>query len=74
MLHQYLEIKEQYPGTILFYRTGDFYERFYPFGAMDKLTILLTKFVRTFKMTMVSCRVTACRGPIIPRTAEEGGG
>ncbi|MCI5168410.1 MAG: hypothetical protein D3903_20540, partial [Candidatus Electrothrix sp. GM3_4] len=28
MLRQYLEIKEQYPGTILFYRMGDFYEMF----------------------------------------------
>ena len=28
MLQQYLEIKEQYPGTILFYRMGDFYEMF----------------------------------------------
>ena len=24
MLRQYLEIKEQHPGTILFYRMGDF--------------------------------------------------
>ncbi|MCI5150038.1 MAG: DNA mismatch repair protein MutS, partial [Candidatus Electrothrix sp. MAN1_4] len=29
MLRQYLEIKEQYPGTILFYRMGDFYEMFF---------------------------------------------
>ncbi len=29
MLQQYLEIKEQYPGTILFYRMGDFYEMFF---------------------------------------------
>ena len=29
MLRQYLEIKEQYPDTILFYRMGDFYEMFY---------------------------------------------
>ena len=28
MLRQYLEIKEQYPDTILFYRMGDFYEMF----------------------------------------------
>ncbi len=28
MLQQYLEIKEQHPGTILFYRMGDFYEMF----------------------------------------------
>lgn len=29
MLQQYLEIKEQHPGTILFYRMGDFYEMFF---------------------------------------------
>ncbi|MBA4184244.1 MAG: hypothetical protein H0X49_09555, partial [Acidobacteria bacterium] len=25
MLRQYLEIKKQYPGTLLFFRLGDFY-------------------------------------------------
>ena len=29
MMQQYLTIKEQYPGTILFYRLGDFYEMFF---------------------------------------------
>ncbi len=28
MLRQYLEIKKQYPGTLLFFRLGDFYELF----------------------------------------------
>ena len=28
MLRQYLEIKQQYPGTLLFFRLGDFYEMF----------------------------------------------
>src|SRR5262245_52256311 len=28
MLRQYHEIKEQYPGTLLFFRLGDFYELF----------------------------------------------
>jgi DNA mismatch repair protein MutS len=28
MLRQYLEIKKQYPGTVLFFRLGDFYEMF----------------------------------------------
>lgn len=28
MLRQYLEIKEKHPGTILFFRLGDFYEMF----------------------------------------------
>ncbi|MBR6767646.1 MAG: DNA mismatch repair protein MutS, partial [Clostridia bacterium] len=29
MMQQYLEIKEQYPGAILFFRLGDFYEMFF---------------------------------------------
>jgi DNA mismatch repair protein MutS len=29
MLQQYLRIKEEHPGTILFYRMGDFYEMFF---------------------------------------------
>ncbi len=29
MLRQYNEVKRQYPGTILFFRLGDFYEMFY---------------------------------------------
>jgi DNA mismatch repair protein MutS len=29
MLKQYYEIKKQYPGTLLFFRLGDFYELFY---------------------------------------------
>src|SRR5678816_4792459 len=28
MLRQYLEIKKAYPGTLLFFRLGDFYELF----------------------------------------------
>ncbi|MBO0722554.1 MAG: DNA mismatch repair protein MutS, partial [Blastocatellia bacterium] len=29
MLRQYVEIKKQYPGTMLFFRLGDFYELFF---------------------------------------------
>ena len=29
MMQQYLGLKSQYPGTLLFYRMGDFYEMFY---------------------------------------------
>lgn len=29
MMRQYLELKEQYPDTLVFYRLGDFYEMFY---------------------------------------------
>ena len=29
MIRQYIEIKEQHPDTLLFYRVGDFYEMFF---------------------------------------------
>ena len=29
MMQQYLQMKEQYPGTLLFFRLGDFYEMFF---------------------------------------------
>jgi len=29
MLRQYMELKKQYPGTLLFFRLGDFYELFF---------------------------------------------
>lgn len=35
MMQQYLETKKQYPGCILFYRLGDFYEMFFD----DALTV-----------------------------------
>ena len=42
---QYLEIKAQYPGSILFYRMGDFYEMFFDdaVAAAEALDIALTK-------------------------------
>ena len=45
MLAQYLDIKEQYPDCILFYRVGDFYEMFYQDAveASAILDITLTK-------------------------------
>ncbi|RMF99507.1 MAG: hypothetical protein D6735_15200, partial [Acidobacteria bacterium] len=29
MVKQYLEIKKKFPGALLFFRLGDFYELFY---------------------------------------------
>ena len=45
MMTQYLEIKSQYPGCLLFYRLGDFYELFYEdaFVAAKALDITLTR-------------------------------
>ncbi|KZY37922.1 DNA mismatch repair protein MutS [Roseovarius sp. HI0049] len=45
MMAQYLEIKEQYPNALLFYRMGDFYELFFDdaVAAAEALDIALTK-------------------------------
>ncbi len=44
MMQKYLETKEQYPGCILFYRLGDFYEMFFEDAktASKELEITLT--------------------------------
>src|SRR6056297_1030716 len=45
MMAQYLEIKAEYPGALLFYRMGDFYELFFDdaIAAAESLDIALTK-------------------------------
>ena len=45
MMAQFLEIKEEYPTALLFYRMGDFYELFFDdaVAAADALDIALTK-------------------------------
>ena len=45
MMVQYLEIKARYPGAILFYRMGDFFEMFFEdaVAAAEALDIALTK-------------------------------
>ena len=44
MIRQYLDIKEQYPDTLIFYRVGDFYEMFFNDAilASKELEIVLT--------------------------------
>lgn len=44
MIRQYLEIKEQYPDMLIFYRIGDFYEMFFndALVASKELEIVLT--------------------------------
>ena len=44
MMAQYFEIKSQYPGTILFFRLGDFYEMFFDDAkiASNVLDLVLT--------------------------------
>ncbi len=45
MMAQYLEIRAQYPGALLFYRMGDFYEMFFQDAvlASEALDIALTR-------------------------------
>lgn len=45
MMVQYLEIKARYPGALLFYRMGDFYEMFFDdaIAASEALDIALTR-------------------------------
>ena len=49
MMSQYLEIKEEHEGALLFYRMGDFYEMFFDdaVAASEALGIALTKRGRT---------------------------
>jgi len=49
MLQQYLEIKEQYPGTILFYRMGDFYEMFFEDAVVAAKVLGITLTSRSHK-------------------------
>ena len=44
LLKQYLRVKEQYPGVILMFRVGDFYEMFFDDAkkASEELELVLT--------------------------------
>lgn len=49
MLRQYMEIKEQYPDTILFYRMGDFYEMFFDDAVIASKILAITLTSRSAK-------------------------
>ena len=49
MLQQYLEIKEQHPDAILFYRMGDFYEMFFEDAAVASRILGITLTSRSHK-------------------------
>ena len=49
MLQQYLEIKEQHPGTLLFYRMGDFYEMFFDDAVIAAKVLGITLTSRSHK-------------------------
>ncbi len=51
MMRQYLEIKKQYPGTILFFRLGDFYELFNEDAVVGSRELEITLTARHKKTT-----------------------
>jgi len=59
MVRQYLEIKKQYPGTLLFFRLGDFYELFNEDAVIGsrELDITLTARHKESKTPMPMCGV-----------------
>ncbi|MBC7740288.1 MAG: DNA mismatch repair protein MutS, partial [Candidatus Saccharibacteria bacterium] len=61
MMAQYLEIKARYPGAILFYRMGDFFEMFFDdaVAASQALDIALTKRGTHQGMPIQMCGVPA---------------
>lgn len=61
MLRQYLEIKEEYPDEILFYRMGDFYEMFFEDAEVASKILAITLTSRNNKAD--SARIPMCGIP-----------
>ena len=61
MMQQYLALKSQHPGTLLFYRMGDFYELFFDDAqeASRALGITLTKRGQHLGQDIAMCGVPA---------------
>jgi len=75
MFRQYLEIKEQYPDAILFFRLGDFYEMFFKDAEIASriLNIALTSRDKGAKEKVPMCGVPAANAaPYINRLIEAG--
>ena len=47
MMKLYVETKKQYPGCILFYRLGDFYEMFFDDAILVSRELEITQRMRT---------------------------
>lgn len=60
MMQHYLSVKEKYPGTILMYRLGDFYEMFFEDA---KLASSLLDLTLTGRLAGLSERVPMCGVP-----------
>jgi len=75
MFRQYLEIKEQYPDAIVFFRLGDFYEMFFEDAEIASriLNIALTSRDKGTKEKVPMCGVPASNAaPYINRLVEAG--
>ena len=61
MMRQYLELKERYPDTILFFRLGDFYEMFFEDAVTASRVLQITLTARSKgddKVPMCGSRTT----------------
>ena len=55
MMRQYLEMKDKYPGMILFFRLGDFYEMFFDDAKLVSRELELTLTERPCKARRHPC-------------------
>jgi hypothetical protein len=60
MLRQYQELKQQHPGTLLFFRLGDFYELFFDDALTGSRELQITLTARQ-KKAPIRFRCVACR-------------
>lgn len=75
MIKQYIKIKKQYPGTILFFRLGDFYEMFFEDAQVASriLGIALTSRNKSEKDPVPLCGVPYHSAePYIAKLVEQG--
>src|SRR5213080_1067286 len=63
MVRQYQELKSQHPGTLLFFRLGDFYELFFDDAVIGSLELQIT-FTARHKRRATRSRCVGC--PITP--------
>src|SRR5512137_1981123 len=74
MMRQYLELKERYPDTILFFRLGDFYEMFFEDAVTASQALQITLTARSKgddKVPMCGVPYHAARGHVA-RLLEQG--
>jgi DNA mismatch repair protein MutS len=67
MMRQYLELKERYPDTILFFRLGDFYEMFFEDAVVASQALQITLTARSKgddKVPMCGVPYHAARGHV----------